>query len=95
MKNYTGLNLEWKLYIPPDLYVSLFTTIILPGAYSLIAISKEQNIPVKFVGVGEGIDDLQEFDPADFAKAIFENDEDEIPNEKLIRDSTQSAKEEN
>lgn len=38
----------------------------------VIAISKEQNIPVKFVGVGEGIDDLQEFIPADFAKAIFE-----------------------
>ncbi len=38
----------------------------------VIAISKEQSIPVKFVGVGEGIDDLQEFDPADFARALFE-----------------------
>lgn len=38
----------------------------------VIAISKEQNIPVKFVGVGEGVDDLQTFIPADFAKAIFE-----------------------
>lgn len=38
----------------------------------VIAISKEQNIPVKFVGVGEGIDDLQEFSPSDFARAIFE-----------------------
>lgn len=38
----------------------------------VIAISKEQNIPVKFVGVGEGVDDLQEFNPSDFAKAIFE-----------------------
>lgn len=38
----------------------------------VIAISEEQKIPVKFVGVGEGIDDLQEFDAQDFAKAIFE-----------------------
>lgn len=38
----------------------------------VIAISQEQKIPVKFIGVGEGIDDLQEFDAADFAKAIFE-----------------------
>ena len=38
----------------------------------VIAISQEQRIPVKFVGVGEGIDDLQEFNPVDFARAIFE-----------------------
>lgn len=38
----------------------------------IVAISKEQALPVKFVGVGEGVDDLQEFDPADFAKAVFE-----------------------
>ena len=39
----------------------------------VISISQEQNIPVKFVGVGEGIDDLQVFDPQDFARAIFED----------------------
>lgn len=37
----------------------------------VISISKEQNIPVKFIGVGEGIDDLQEFDAESFAKALF------------------------
>ena len=36
------------------------------------AISNELNIPVKFVGVGEGIDDLQPFDAAEFADGIFE-----------------------
>lgn len=41
----------------------------------VVAISKEQQIPVKFVGVGEGIDDLQEFNPEDFAKALFEEEE--------------------
>jgi len=37
----------------------------------VIAISREKNTSVKFIGVGEGIDDLQEFNPADFAKALF------------------------
>ncbi len=39
----------------------------------VVSISKEQNIPVKFIGVGEGIDDLQEFDAENFAKALFDN----------------------
>ena len=39
----------------------------------VVSISKEQNIPVKFIGVGEGIDDLQEFNAEDFAKALFED----------------------
>lgn len=39
------------------------------------AISREQEIPVKFIGVGEGIDDLQEFNPEDFAKALFDDGE--------------------
>ena len=39
----------------------------------VITISKEQSLPVKFIGVGEGLDDLREFDSADFAKALFED----------------------
>ena len=38
----------------------------------VIAISKELSLPVKFIGVGEGVDDLQEFVSADFARALFE-----------------------
>lgn len=38
----------------------------------IISIKKELNIPVKFVGVGEKIDDMQAFDPQDFVKALFE-----------------------
>lgn len=38
----------------------------------VVSIAKEQNIPVKFVGVGEGIDDLQEFNAEDFAAALFD-----------------------
>jgi len=38
----------------------------------VITISDEFQMPVKFIGVGEGMDDLKAFDPAEFAKAIFE-----------------------
>lgn len=38
----------------------------------VIALSRDKNMSVKFIGVGEGIDDLQEFNPTDFARAIFE-----------------------
>ena len=37
----------------------------------VIGISKELDIPVKFIGVGEQMEDLQEFDPETFIKAIF------------------------
>ncbi len=37
----------------------------------VIALQSELGIPVKLVGVGEGIDDLQEFDSKDFVEAIF------------------------
>ena len=36
-----------------------------------VAIQSELGIPVKFIGVGEGIDDLQKFDPDSFVVAIF------------------------
>lgn len=37
----------------------------------VVAIKNELKIPVRFIGVGEGIEDLQKFDAADFAKALF------------------------
>lgn len=37
----------------------------------IIPIRNELNIPVKFVGVGEGIDDLQPFNAKEFADGIF------------------------
>ncbi|MBI1803445.1 MAG: signal recognition particle-docking protein FtsY [Ignavibacteriae bacterium] len=38
----------------------------------VLAISNELNIPVKFIGVGEKIDDLQPFDRKAFVDALFE-----------------------
>lgn len=37
----------------------------------VVAIKSELKIPVRYIGVGEGIDDLQKFNAADFAKALF------------------------
>ena len=40
----------------------------------VIGISKELNIPVKLIGVGERMEDLQEFNPKTFVEAIFGED---------------------
>ncbi len=37
-----------------------------------IAIGSELNIPVKYIGVGEGIEDLQKFSAQEFANALFD-----------------------
>ena len=39
----------------------------------VISIKNELGIPVKLIGVGEKIDDLQPFDSRDFVRALFEN----------------------
>ena len=38
---------------------------------AILSIKSEVNLPVKFIGVGEGIDDLQPFDARAFAEALF------------------------
>ncbi|MBP3582892.1 MAG: signal recognition particle-docking protein FtsY, partial [Clostridia bacterium] len=38
----------------------------------VLSIRKELGIPVKFIGVGEQIDDMKPFDAEDFAGALFE-----------------------
>ena len=47
----------------------------------VLAIREELNVPVKFIGVGEQIDDLQPFVPEDCARALFGADEleEEVP----------------
>lgn len=41
----------------------------------VLTIYDELKIPVKYIGVGEQLDDLQPFDAADFARAMFEKSE--------------------
>lgn len=38
----------------------------------VLAIREDLQVPVKFIGVGEGIDDLQPFDPVQFAAGLFD-----------------------
>lgn len=38
----------------------------------ILAIKNTLDVPVKFIGVGEQIDDLQPFDPDEFSKALFD-----------------------
>ena len=40
-----------------------------------IAIQSELNIPVKFIGVGEKLEDLQYFDADTFIQALFDRGE--------------------
>ena len=41
----------------------------------VIPIRNELNIPVKFIGVGEGIDDLQPFNSTEFVNGIFDGED--------------------
>ena len=38
----------------------------------VIAIKDDLGLPVKYIGVGEQLDDLQPFDPAAFVDALFD-----------------------
>ncbi len=40
----------------------------------IIAIKNELKIPVRYIGVGEGIDDLQKFNASEFSKALFDSE---------------------
>ncbi|MBN2226768.1 MAG: signal recognition particle-docking protein FtsY [candidate division Zixibacteria bacterium] len=37
----------------------------------IVAIAEELSVPVEFIGLGEGLEDIQVFDPADYAEALF------------------------
>ena len=43
-----------------------------------VAIQAEYGIPVKYIGVGEKIEDLQKFDPDQFVNALFDTEKDEV-----------------
>lgn len=43
----------------------------------VLSIKNDLKVPVKFIGVGEGIDDLRPFEPAAFAEGLFEEEKGE------------------
>ncbi|MBB1506406.1 signal recognition particle-docking protein FtsY [Pseudoalteromonas sp. SG41-1] len=44
----------------------------------IFAVADKFNIPIRYIGVGEGIDDLRAFNSNDFIDALFSQDEDEV-----------------
>ena len=48
-----------------------------------VAIHPELGVPVKYIGVGETIDDLQKFDADDFVNALFERPKDDETSEEV------------
>ncbi len=46
-----------------------------------VAIQSEYNVPVKYIGVGEKIEDLQKFDSEEFVNALFETDDSRLKEE--------------
>ncbi len=61
----------------------------------IISIRRELGIPVKLVGVGEKLDDLQDFRAKDFAEALFETETDFDYNYERLTDGEETEMEEN
>ncbi len=51
----------------------------------VLSISQELGIPVRWIGVGEGMEDLQPFDPAQFLDALFAD------NDKTLTDENENV----
>ena len=60
----------------------------------ILAIKEELNVPVKYIGVGEQIDDLQPFEPDEFARALFGAEEIAEMEETKETEETAPAEEE-
>lgn len=60
----------------------------------IISIHNELGIPVKLVGVGEKLDDLQEFNAHDFVEALFDNENDFDYNYERLTDEETSEENE-
>lgn len=47
-----------------------------------VAIQSELQVPVKYIGVGESMDDLQKFNPVEFVHALFDAKQEEEPEQE-------------
>ena len=63
----------------------------------VISIADEFSIPVKFIGVGEGLEDMQPFRPDEFVQALFDStgsekeEEEQILEEAAVREEAEDA----
>ncbi len=51
-----------------------------------VAIQSELKVPVKYIGVGEGMDDLQKFDPVQFVQALFDVKQNSAQDDVMTQD---------
>ena len=58
-----------------------------------VAIHAELGVPVKYIGGGETIDDLQKFDADDFVNALFERPKDDEASEEVFRKRIRGSEE--
>lgn len=56
-----------------------------------VAIQSELNVPVKYIGVGETIDDLQKFNSDEFVNALFDVDLDELHSKEATEESEEES----
>lgn len=59
----------------------------------VLPICRELNVGVKFVGVGEGVEDIEPFDANDFAKALFDipaSSDEEEPSEEMTEETEEN-----
>ena len=77
VKYFTGLenidNIEYVVASEPMMTSQAYSLMLVKvkDGVDANAIAKEMNLPVKLIGVGEQMDDLKDFDAADFVKALF------------------------
>lgn len=53
----------------------------------VISLHKELGLPVKFIGVGESIEDLEPFDPQAFTRALFQMEDEEEPHDEEMAEA--------
>lgn len=61
----------------------------------VLAIKNDLKVPVKFVGVGEQLDDLQPFNPEAFAQGLFDNEVKHDETNMFISEETEEKSEDN
>ena len=60
-----------------------------------VAIQSELKVPVKYIGVGEEIDDLQKFDPEEYIKALFSDFDMKSDQDIVVDEAIKSFDDEN
>lgn len=59
----------------------------------VLAVRNELHVPVKLVGLGEGMDDLSDFDPTKFVYGLFKGLIDAPPADETVDDNQEDADE--